>query len=312
MSIPHEPRTPDPAARPGGGRAVWPYLLIGAGVLLLLANLGWFSLGALWSLVSLWPVALIAAGVDVLTSGRYRTAVVVIALIVAVAWWSADLRGVGFGGGAAERIAVAHTLDGARAAEVVLRLGVGEVTIDTGAARGDLVSGSILAGRGETIVQRPTRSGDTARIEISSQHSGPASITGTDPRRWALSLTREVPVDLRVQSGVGRTTLDLRDARLTELTFGGGVGETLVTLPASGGYRGEFDLGVGAATVRLPQSVEARITMRTGLGRAHVEGTFDRAGDVYTTPGYDAAAPGARVDLRVQGGVGAVTIQRVR
>jgi hypothetical protein len=311
MSIPHEPRPPQPAARPDAGRAIWPYLLIGAGVLLLLANLGWFSLGSLWSLVSLWPVALIAAGVDVLTSGRYRTAVVVIALIVAVAWWAADLRGVGFSAGA-ERIEVAHALGGARAAEVVLRLGVGEVTIDTDAARGDLLSGSILAGRGETIVQRPSRAGDTARLEISSQQSGPASFSGADPRRWTLSLTPEVPVDLRVNSGVGRTTLDLRDARLTEFTFGGGVGETLVTLPAAGGYRGEFDLGVGATTVRLPQSVEARISMRTGLGRARVEGTFDRAGDVYTTPGYEAAAPDARVDLRVQGGVGAVTVERVR
>jgi hypothetical protein len=311
MSIPHEPRSPDPAARTGGRREVWPYLLIGAGVLLLLSNLGWFSLGMLWSLVSLWPVALIAVGVDVLTSGRYRTAVVVIALIVAAAWWSADLRGVGFGAGA-ERVAVAHTLDGARAAEVVLRLGVGEVTIDAGAARGELVSGTILAGRGETIVQRPSRSGDTARIEITSQQSGPASITGADPRRWTLSLTREVPIALRVQSGVGRTTLDLRDGSLSALVFGAGVGETIVTLPASGGYGGEFDLGVGATTIRLPEAVEARITVRTGLGRANVAGTFSRAGDVYTTPGYDAAAPGARVDLRVQGGVGAVTIQRVR
>ena len=311
MSIPRDPRTPDPTSRPGAGRAAWPYLLIGAGVLLLLSNLGWFSFGTLWSMVNLWPVALIAAGVDVLTSGRYRTVVIVVAAVVALAWWSADLRGVGFGAGA-ERVAVAHPLDGASQAEVSLRLGVGEVTIDTGAARGDLLSGTILAGRGETIVQRPSRSGDTARVEIASQQSGPASITGADPRRWALSLTREVPIDLEVRSGVGRTTLDLRDATLTEFEFGGGVGETLVTLPASGGYRGEFDLGVGATTVRVPQSVEARITVRTGLGRASVEGSFDRAGDVYTTPGYAAAAPGARVDLRVQGGVGAVTVQRVR
>jgi hypothetical protein len=84
-----------------------------------------------------------------------------------------------------------------------------------------------------------------------------------------------------------------------------------VTLPESGGYRGEFELGVGATTVRLPQSVEARITVRTGLGRASVSG-FDRDGDVYTTPGYASAAANARVDLSVQGGVGAVTVQRIR
>jgi hypothetical protein len=315
MSIPNDPRTPEPAARPGAGRATWPYLLIGAGVLLLLTNLGWFDLGAIWSLLSLWPIALIAVGVDIITSGRYRVPVIVVALIVAAVWGSTGLRGVGFGGvgvgGAGGRVDVAHALDGARSAEVVLRLGVGEVTVDAAAARGALLSGTIVAGRNETIAQRPSRSGTTARIEITSQQTGPTTMMGGDTRRWNLSLTREVPVDLRVDSGVGRTTLDLRDATLSRLRYAGGVGETVVTLPGSGGYRGEFELGVGATTVRLPQSVEARITVRTGLGRANVAG-FDRDGDVYTTPGYASAAANARVDLSVQGGVGAVTIQRVR
>lgn len=312
MSIPNGPRTPDPATRPGAGRATWPYLLIGAGVLLLLTNFGWFDLGSLWSLLSLWPIALIAVGVDIITAGRYRVAVVIVALIVAALWGSTGLRGFGIGlGGASGRVDVAHPLDGARSAEVVLRLGVGDVTIDAAAARGTLLSGTILAGRNESITQRPSRSGTTARVEISSQQAGPTSMTGGDTRRWNLSLTREVPVDLRVNSGVGRTTLDLRDATLSRLAYAGGVGETVVTLPGSGGYRGEFELGVGATTVRLPQSVEARITVRTGLGRASVDG-FDRAGDVYTTPGYASAAANARVDLSVQGGVGAVTIQRVR
>jgi hypothetical protein len=310
MSIPNGPRTPDPATRPGAGRATWPYLLIGAGVLLLLTNFGWFDLGSIWSLLSLWPIALIAVGVDIITAGRYRVAVVIVALIVAAVWGSTGLRGVGFGG-AGSPVDVAHPLDGARSAEVVLRLGVGEVAVDAAAARGALVSGTIVAGRNETIAQRPSRSGTTARIEIASQQTGPTSMPGGDTRRWNLSLTREVPVDLRVNSGVGRTTLDLRDATLSRLAYAGGVGETVVTLPGSGGYRGEFELGVGATTVRLPQSVEARITVRTGLGRANVSG-FDRDGDVYTTSGYASAAANARVDLSVQGGVGAVTIQRIR
>jgi hypothetical protein len=310
MSIPPDPRTPEAVNRPAAGRTTWPYLLIGAGVLLLLANLGWFHLGSLWTLLNLWPVALIAVGVDVITAGRYRVAVVVVALIVAALWGSSGPRGVGLGG-ASGRVDVAHPLDGARAAEVVLRLGVGDVTIDAAAARGALVSGTILAGRNETITQRPSRSGTTARIEISSEQTGPTSMTGGDTRRWNLSLTRDVPLDLRLNSGVGRTTLDLRDATLSRLAYAGGVGETIVNLPGSGGYRGEFDLGVGATTVRVPQSVEARVTVRTGLGRASVEG-FDRDGDVYTTPGYASAAANARIDLVVQGGVGAVTVQRVR
>lgn len=307
MSTP--PPSNPPSADVGRGRPVWPVLLIAAGVVLLLSNLGWLDLGALWSLLTLWPVALIAVGVDVLTGGRYRLAVVVVAVAVALVWWSTGLRGLGVAG---EQVEVAHALDGARTAEVSLRLGVGEVTVDAAAPAASALSGTILAGRGETISQRATRVGDTVVVSIVSGQSGPASVMRDDPRRWTLSLTRAVPVDLSVQAGVGRTNLDLRAAQLSALSYGAGVGETTVTLPESGGYRGEFELGVGATTVRLPQSVEARVVVRTGLGRASVTGTFSRDGDVYTTPGYEAASPADRVELSVQGGVGAVTVQRVR
>lgn len=302
-----QPSVPTPPAR--GDRPIWAYLLIAAGVVLLLANAGWFDFGILWSALSLWPIALIALGADLLTGGRFRLPIVGVALVVAVAWWAVGLRGGGVGG---ERLEVAVPLDGARSGAVVLRMGVAETTLDAAAPSGSLLSGTIVVGRGETVVQRPSRAGDTARVEVLSEQVGPASITGSDPRRWTLSVSRTVPIDLRVQSGVGRTTLDLRAATLSRLDYAAGVGETTVTLPDRGGYRGSLELGVGATTVRLPERVEARITVRTGLGNVSVNGRFDRDGDVYVTPGYAAAAAGDRVELSVQGGIGAVRIERVR
>jgi hypothetical protein len=307
MSVPPTP-PPTPRPFPPSGQAVWPYLLIGAGVLLLLSNVGWLRFGTLASLVSLWPVVLIAIGADLVTGGRYRRPIIAVAAVVAIVWWSVGLRGMGGG----ERVEVAHELDGARAAEIVLRLGVGEVDIDADADDDDLAIGSIVAARGETIVQRPSRAGGTARLEISARSSGPVSVVGGDRARWALSLTQEVPLALNIQAGVGRTEIDLRDARLTSFTYTAGVGETTVVLSDRGGYRADLDLGVGATTVRIPEDVEARVTVQTGLGRANVSGTFDRSGDVYTTPGFATAAPDERIELSVQGGVGSVTVQRVR
>lgn len=304
MSTPIPPGPSAPEAT--RARPVWPYLLIGAGVLLLASNLGWLGVGLLGRLLSLWPVLLIAVGADLLTGGRYRRPLIAVAAIVAVVW---AFTGVG---GTGERVDVAHALDGARAGEVVLRLGVGDVTVDAAAPTGGLASGTIDTGRGETISQRLTRSGDVARLEIASQASGITSVGPNDVRRWSLSLSRAVPLDLRVHAGVGRNTLDLRAATLSGLNYAAGVGETTVNLPERGGYAASFELGVGATTVRVPEAVEARVTVRSGLGRVSVTGTFSREGDVYTTPGYAAAAPGDRIDLTVQGGVGAVTVQRVR
>jgi hypothetical protein len=300
------PAGPSKPSSPGAARPVWPYLLILAGVVLLAANLGWLSVGIVGRLLALWPVALIAVGADLLTGGRYRLQIVVVAVVAAVIW---AFTGVG---GTGERVEVAHALEGARSGEVTLRLGVGDVTIDADAPPGSLADGTIDTGRGETISQRLTRSGDVARLEIASQTSGPASVGPNDVRRWSLSLSRAVPLDLRVHAGVGRNTLDLREATITALVYTAGVGETTVTLPERGGYEGEFDLGVGATTVRIPEDVEARVTVRSGLGRVNVGGTFSRDDDVYTTPGYASAAPDERIELTVRGGVGAVSVQRVR
>ncbi len=301
------PTPPSPSPAPSSAaRSAWPYLLIVAGVVLLAANLGWLSVGLLGRLLSLWPVVLIAVGADLLTGGRFRLQIAVVAVIAAAIW---AFTGVG---GTGERVEVAHPLDGARSGQVTLRLGVGDVTIDADAPPGSLADGTIDTGRGETISQRLTRSGDVARLEIASQTTGPASMGPGDTRRWALSLSRAVPLDLRVHAGVGRNTLDLREATLTALSYAAGVGETTVTLPERGGYEGEFDLGVGATTVRIPEGVEARVTVRSGLGRVDVGGTFARDDDVYTTPGYASAAPDERIELTVRGGVGAVTVRRVR
>lgn len=93
--------------------------------------------------------------------------------------------------------------------------------------------------------------------------------------------------------------------------FSGGVGEVVFNLPELGGYRGALAVGVGATSVRIPLGVEAQVVVRAGIGRVSVEGSFVRDGDRYTTPGFASAPTNARIELTVNGGVGAVTVSRV-
>jgi hypothetical protein len=66
---------------------------------------------------------------------------------------------------------------------------------------------------------------------------------------------------------------------------------------------------VGAATVRLPTGLPVRIAASRGLGAVSIPAGFVRDGDVYTTPGFVAAAE--RVELQVSSGVGRVAIEWV-
>jgi hypothetical protein len=68
-------------------------------------------------------------------------------------------------------------------------------------------------------------------------------------------------------------------------------------------------LCVGLIIVRAPQGVGARIQVEGGLGGVIVNGTFPKSDDTYTSPGYAAAEN--RADVRVNGGVGQLTIQQM-
>ncbi len=298
-----------PSPPPTGGREtpVWAYALIGVGVLMLLLNAGWIRGIDVLSVLNLWPVALLAVGADLLTKGSYRLPIVAGAIVLGAVL----LMGGGLGtrsAGATE--AVDHGLDGARAAEVVLRLGVGSVDVHADAPAGRLIAGTVVTARGEQLDQVAGRRGDVARVELIVRQQSGTSIASNARRAWDLGLTREVPVDLRVDAGVGDVRFDLRDATLSRLDLSGGVGEIDVVLPARGGYVGRLDLGVGEADVILPRGVEARLTVSVGLGGADVRGEWLREGREYTTPGYAQAAPADRIELTISGGIGGVKVER--
>jgi hypothetical protein len=304
---PPPPPSPPPARR---GPGPWPIILIAVGVLLLIANFGWLNLGALLGLLNYWPVALVAVGINLLTNGRYATPLALGAIVVAVILWSAEggVQRVWGAAPAGETIDVRHDLQGAGAARVTLHLGVGRVRVDDAASSGALATGTIQTGRGEQVEQSYGREDGIAVLELRSRQTPGTTTIGTDERRsWELSLTREVPLALHVNAGVGENRLDLRQAQLVDLSFRGGVGESHVQLPA-GDYAASVEVGVGATTVRLPPAAAARVTVTTGLGRSRVEGDWRRDGDVYTTPGFENAAE--RIELRVRGGVGAITVDR--
>lgn len=303
----------EPDSRPENrrDRAILPFVLIGAGVLLLLSRLGLFDWGFALGVLNLWPLLLIAVGVDVLTQGRYRLVVVLATVAVGALLWRAPgwLPG---SGGPAETHAIAYDLAGADAAEIRLGHGVGRLGL-RGLEDGSplVIGGTIGTGRGERLDAAYRIDDGVAEVTLRSRQQGPSFDVRGGERVWDLELTRAVPIELSIDSGVGESVLDLREVVLRAFDLDAGVGEVRVTLPSSGGYRGEIDAGVGAVVVRIPRSVEARLEVDTGLGGVNVRGTWTRDGNRYLSSGWDAAPDERRIDLRVSGGVGEITVDRI-
>lgn len=291
-----------PAYRPV---AVWPLVLIAGGVVLFAANFGWLRWDALWSVWYLWPLVVIAVGVDVLLRGQHRLLVVIGTLLVGAAIYAGTSGSLG-GGALLGSETISQGLEGASRAQVKIGTGVTRLVVRGDPATDLLVAGTVTPLRGETIERSFEVVGGVARFTIDSE-SRFTTVPFGRGGVWELTLSGRVPLTLDVDTGVGAADLDLSQAELERLDLDTGVGDTRVVLPARGRYAVGIDTGVGAVTVSVPRGLAARIEVSRGVGGVSVPSRFVPSGaDVYVSPDYATARH--RVDLRIDSGVGAVRI----
>lgn len=293
---------------------VWPVVLIGLGVTLLLNNLGVLGWDIWLTIIRLWPLLLVAVGLDLLLGRRTGvwsaiTIMLVIGLFAGGAWvvhtagvvWSGDIS--------TQEISI--PLSDAVSAEIEIAMGVGELEIGKLVDSNELMKGIVRITENETLEQDFNFDGGIAYLKIGS--TGPQFYPSwllheweEEFRKWELDLTGKVPIDLEINTGVGKSTIDLTGIQLTELNIDAGVGETIVYLPESEGYHAGVSGGVGRLIVYLPPNLNVRIQLDHGLGNTSISGDYIQSGGSYYSPGFDDS--GVQVDLFVDGGVGEVRI----
>ncbi len=259
--------------RPRAGTLFWPLVLIAVGVLMLLQNLGLIS-PKVWGVF--WALVLIALG----------------------AW---TLVGV-FAPRRAGSEQVSVPLEGAARARIKLRHGAGRLMVKAGSNPTELFSGTFEGGLDYSV----HRDGDEARAKLRTPSSsfpfwgwGPG-----DRYNWSVELNSGIPLRLDVRGGAQEGVFDLSGLRVTELHLDTGASSTDVTLPASAGFT-RVDISAGAASLvlRVPPDVAARVRVRGGAMSADVDSTrFPRAGSVYQSPDYEAAANKVEIDANLGAG----------
>ncbi len=336
MSQPPLPPPPQPPGRPRDGAArsgavsagVW---LIAIGLAFLVRD--WMG----WTWGEGWPLFVIAAGAATfVTSALHRASldagswslvwpvawVVVGGVLLAVTtgtldaslgdllsrWWPVGLILVGvwfliaavWPGRRRPVESLALPLGASPAASVKLSFGGG--VLDVGRANpGVLVGGTFQGG-----VRYRTRGPDVVELEPDTGRGWPM---GGATFRWAVGLTGEKPLDLRLDTGASKSAIDLIDLQVRQLELHSGAAETRIRLPRAAGLTlVRTDTGVASLSIDVPQGVAARIRSSMSLGRVDVDpARFPRTPDGWESPGF-ANAPN-RVDMEVRGGVGSVTIR---
>jgi hypothetical protein len=291
-----------------------PIILIAAGVLLLLGNLGLLQ-WSVWELVRFWPLILVFVGLDILSAQveplwayaaiMFLGLLVILGLIVLLLLGARLMPAE-----AVDTQEIVEPLGELREAHVEIRFG------GSGLAVGALEdSPNLVEGR----FQGPSGRGAQVLEEFDAQRG---RLVFRTPRRnfivrlarpvadhWDLALTTRVPLTLDVDTGAGLTQLDLEDLQVRELEVDAGVGRTIVVFPTEGRTRASVKGGVGEVRLGIPRGVAARIEVDTGLGALNIDrDRFPQTGeDRYMSEGYHSAED--RLDLQVAVGVGSVTIQ---
>jgi hypothetical protein len=120
-----------------------------------------------------------------------------------------------------------------------------------------------------------------------------------------------------IEGGVGILELTVPDNARSTLDVHIGAGNTDITL-GTANVQAEIEGGVGNCTVRVPAGLALRIQAESGLGnitvpedaaQEHFESEFISESGTWQTAGYAFATE--KADLRYEGGVGSLVVQRV-
>ncbi len=297
------------------GGLLGPIILIGLGLILLLNNLGLLDWSIWEALLRLWPVLIIAAGLDLLIGRRsIWGSLLVIVLVVGVAAASIALyQGGSQQGRTLERQRIEVPLGEASRGEIEIDFSVGRLEVGGSAGRDQLAEGAVAVETGEELHSEARTEGDTIYYSLSSDIEDWRGIgffgSWMDNRVWTLALNPQIPLTLSIDAGVGETEIDLSGLNVSELRLHGGVGRSEVTLPTEGGGTLELDLGVGENVLLVPAGVGVRIVVEGGLAPVSAPSNYDQSDGTYTSPNY--ASADSKVQVRISGGVGAIVIREV-
>lgn len=290
---------------------VGPLVFLGLGTVLLLGNMGILPASAWALLIRLWPVILIAIGLDV-AFGRSRTALNTILrvglgiLLVAGIIWIALSSPFGMG---VKVTPVEQALDGATESQISLTIPVGKLDLSGGAENELLLSGSAKLPNSLDLVQDYNEP-ENGRSILELNTRGTTTIPlGTSSLEWGFKVNSNIPVNLQTSVAVGEMNIDLSKVQMQQLKLEEAVGEISVILPCTQDGSAHFELAVGELVIYVPKGCDVNINLDTGLVHTDLPSGYLRVNDNVSNQNAEIGSP--TLDLQIEVAVGEVRIREL-
>jgi len=283
------------------------------GCVLLLNTTGALDWSFWVDLIWLWPMLLIAIGVEkVLLATRYKQLAYIssLILVLTVVWaWSSYARETRI----EEPIynfdadySKAYPLDSTHTSLATeIDFGAGKLFI--GSSSTELFNGQFYTRRGRprvTLDQRRSR----AVVQVRADERHNIQWPGKTGNRWKINVTDKLPVRLNVDCGAAGLQMDLADVHLERLDLDCGASEIDLVIgkkcPRVDAY---IDCGASHLDIKIPRGAGLRVHRDIAISSFRSpEIKLDRRGSYRETPGF-ADAP-VQVNLDINAGVSAFTV----
>jgi hypothetical protein len=291
---------------------VGPTFLIGLGLIFLFANLGYLAVNVWQMVLALWPLLLIAIGLDILIGHRSRWLsllgiIFMIVLLVGSIYLfrsyqgRLNLVGVNF----------YQDFSDAELAEIAVERSIGTILIQENQEVGDQLALTVGEGSSDNVAMEITESGGVAYSKIQDLGSNiyyPGS--SGEEWTWLLHMPSTLPIDTGVDLGAGNMTLELEGLEIHALNTNMGLGQTNIELPEEGAFEANISGAMGQILVYVPKDLAVKVRLDTGLVVLQSPDDFSRHNDVYYSPGFSDEDD--YIDLTIDLAIGNVAIQSVR
>lgn len=282
------------AQRRDGGW-ILPVLLLIAGIVALLANVGAITWDQVDRLGDLWPLLVILLGmyliVGAVASPRTRDLVIALLVILAAAGAVAYVAAGPVGG---QVVKASAPLGDARAGSINVTGGAAVVHLQIGDTGEDLYRATVRSAVGAGTSVR--NAGGKVTIDF-----GSSDRFGSFRREADVVLSSEVPWTITLQGGALTVDGDLSAGKLTSFELGGGASRADLKLPAPLGDTPIMFSG-GALEIMLhrPSGSEMRVTVTGGASSIVGDGrrvTSLGTDAMWQSPGWDGSPDRYTVDI---------------
>jgi hypothetical protein len=293
--------------------------LIAIGAVLLACTFGQLPWAVWISIISLWPIALIAAGVDIIGNSTKQTWLRVLSSFIMLAAllygafvmtpgsWGFPIRVVN--SGELTRIDAKEAHDsGVSGGSAKVQIGATKLTIEAGSDLAAL-TGDYRGGLKPTLTV--TKSGSTADVRVDYQHQNAIVFFDGDPRQGLkLALDRSVAWDkLELDAGATQSSIDLTDLDVKEVTANVGAADTTFVFDRGRDVGAQVNGGMASVKLRVPKGANVTLHVQGLPVNVSVPSGFAESGSFGDrTLTYRGGGDGT-IDVGVDGGMATVTVE---